>query len=447
VDATYPPWLALPAAREAAAAGRHGTLVRIARTAAGLTLDEAGRLAGYSAATLSRIERGRQALTDVNVLRHLATVFAIPPDLFGLAEPARPTSGQTSGRRAAPAAPAPERIGWGDGPGRREEPEPAATGVTPAAATSDASKMVDFLEEMLLDAVPLVDGPATVAVLRSGVAAARADYRACRYRQLARRLPWLLRTAMAGCDGAGQREDAAPALLAEAYNLTTLLLIKLHENGMAWVSTDRALRATRAADHPAMTAETARLTAIVLRRSGHHRRARQMAITAAERLAADTGLGAPGDVAAYSRLLATAAYTAAMADDRAEAWELLGRAEAAARERDTGDRFTAADIVLYKISIARALGDYGTAIAYARSLNPDHLSAPERRARYWQDTALALHARGRYDDCRLAVLAAERTAPQEVRLLSWARQLGGRPKPPGDGPDGNWPQLFHAEAA
>jgi transcriptional regulator with XRE-family HTH domain len=443
VDATYPPWLSLPAAREAAVTGRHGTLVRIARTAAGLTLDEAGRLAGYSAATLSRIERGRQALTDVNVLRHLATVFAIPAELFGLAE--------QGGATTSPSRPPPQqRAGWGDwghAPRQCDEPDLTAMVVMPPAATSDCSSMVDFLEEMLLGMAAPADEAATIAALRSGVAAARADYRACRYRQLARRLPWLLRAAMAGCDGPAQRPGAGPALLAEAYNLTTLLLIKLHENGMAWVSTDRALRATRDADNPAMTAETARLTAIVLRRSGHHRRARQMAITAAERLAADTGLGAPGDVATYSRLLATAAYTAAMADDRADAWELLGRAEAAARERDAGDRFTAADIALYKISIARALGDYGTAIAYAQALNPDHLSAPERRARYWQDTALALHARGRYDDCRQALLAAEQTAPQEVRLLPWARQLTGRALPPGDGRDGTWPQFFHAEAA
>lgn len=54
------------------------------RSAAGLTQAEAGRLAGYSAATMSRFETGRQALTDVTVLRRLATVFDIPTAMLGL---------------------------------------------------------------------------------------------------------------------------------------------------------------------------------------------------------------------------------------------------------------------------------------------------------------------------------------------------------------------------
>ena len=58
MNAPGPAWLTLPAARAATASGQHGALLRLARTAAGLTLHEAGRLAGYSAATLSRLERG-----------------------------------------------------------------------------------------------------------------------------------------------------------------------------------------------------------------------------------------------------------------------------------------------------------------------------------------------------------------------------------------------------
>lgn len=53
-----PAWALLPAARDAAAQQRHGFLLRLARTAAGLTLSQAGQLTGYSAATLSRLERG-----------------------------------------------------------------------------------------------------------------------------------------------------------------------------------------------------------------------------------------------------------------------------------------------------------------------------------------------------------------------------------------------------
>jgi transcriptional regulator with XRE-family HTH domain len=58
----------------------------MARIAANLTLEQAGKRAGYSAATLSRLETGRRRLTDVTVLRRLAHVFQIPPALFGLAD-------------------------------------------------------------------------------------------------------------------------------------------------------------------------------------------------------------------------------------------------------------------------------------------------------------------------------------------------------------------------
>src|SRR5262245_46513271 len=72
VDSAAAPWTALPAARQAAAERRYGALVRLARTAADLTLAEAGRRVGYSASALSRIERGHQPLTDITVLRRLA---------------------------------------------------------------------------------------------------------------------------------------------------------------------------------------------------------------------------------------------------------------------------------------------------------------------------------------------------------------------------------------
>lgn len=61
------------------------------RTAQNLTLVQAGKRCGYSASTMSRLETGRQPLSDVTLLRHFAEVFSIPLGLFGLA-PARTES-------------------------------------------------------------------------------------------------------------------------------------------------------------------------------------------------------------------------------------------------------------------------------------------------------------------------------------------------------------------
>src|SRR5579863_51262 len=82
---TEPSWTRLPGAVQAAEAGQYAVLLRLARTAAGLTLEAAGRRVGYSASTLSRMESGQRPLTNVIVLRRLATELGIPLRLFGLA--------------------------------------------------------------------------------------------------------------------------------------------------------------------------------------------------------------------------------------------------------------------------------------------------------------------------------------------------------------------------
>ena len=64
-----------------------------ARTSQGLTLAELGKRVGYSAAQVSRYERGIAPLTDIAVLRRFAAALAIPPQVFGLA-PAGPAAAQ-----------------------------------------------------------------------------------------------------------------------------------------------------------------------------------------------------------------------------------------------------------------------------------------------------------------------------------------------------------------
>jgi len=59
--------------------------VRGARTAQGLTLVELGRRTGYSAAQVSRYERGLAPLTDIAVLRRFADALEIAPQILGLA--------------------------------------------------------------------------------------------------------------------------------------------------------------------------------------------------------------------------------------------------------------------------------------------------------------------------------------------------------------------------
>ncbi|MFI9530953.1 hypothetical protein [Micromonospora rosaria] len=145
----------------------------------------------------------------------------------------------------------------------------------------------------------------------------------------------------------------------------------------------------------------------------------------ARALQADTGLPGVVHSALYGHLLAAASYTAALRDDRDSAWTLLGEAADAARRcgGTTSDRFNMLELAVYKISVSRVLGDYGAAVDDARLVDSARIISPERRARYWEDTALALHGRGRPQATFQALLAAGRDTPQEVRFRPWAQQL------------------------
>lgn len=291
-------------------------------------------------------------------------------------------------------------------------------------ATADG--MTDTVEDALFGR--LTAPPIPGNQLAAQVAAARADYRATRYTQLARRLPNLLATATACRDAAAtDQRSRASGRLAQTYCIATQLLIKLHDDGMAWATADRAVQAAQGSDDPLMVAESTRLAATVLRRTRHRDGAQRLILQAAQRLDSDTGLADATQTAMYGQLLAVASYTAAIRDDRDTAWALLGVAEDAARRVGAGavrgGRFNMLELSVYKISVARVLGDYGTAVEYARLVDPTRITAPERRARYWEDTALALHGRGRPAAAFQALRAAERDTPQEIRYRPWAQRL------------------------
>ncbi|WP_239098104.1 helix-turn-helix domain-containing protein [Micromonospora qiuiae] len=423
-------WTELPEARHAAVVGDYGSLLRVARTAARLTLSEAGERCGYSAATLSRIERGKQRLTDVTVLRRLAAAFDIPPELFGLTDDGATGSRQsrsTIGRLLGEGA----YREVGDDPLRRRDVLGGLAGLVgstfaadPEALAAPPSRVVTSLEDILLGNTVPPAGPVDAAQLRSALAHAWSDFRACRYARLSARLPQLVATATAHYETvADGRRTMAAATLTRTYHLATQVLIKLHEDAMAWSAMDRARQAAREADDPLLYAETARISAIVLRRTRHGQRAQQTLLSAAQSLDGCTKLTSPAEVAVYGRLLATAAYTSALADQRATAWELLNEADEAGRRSGAGGGFAGVDVALYRIGVARVLGDYGAAVEYARALRPEQLGNVERRARYWEDYALALHGRGAHREAYRALLCAERIAPQEVRYRPWAQQL------------------------
>jgi len=416
---TEPAWTGLPTADAAIAAGDVGKLLRIARTAAGLTLEEAGRRAGCSAATMSRWENGRRREWSIAELRRLAQVYGIPPRLFGLAASSAPT------RSSAVSVVEDPDDGGGDSM-RRRDLIAGTLGLSTGTALLPTSvhAITATVEDVIFGRVTAPAIPEHQ--LRAQLAAAAADFQACRYSQLARRLPRLLAQATAVRDQAAAGQAAkASSLVAQAYSVATQLLIKLHDDGMAGSTSDRAVQSARASGDPLVIAEATRLAATVLRRSRHRDGAQRLVLNAAQQLDTDAGLTDGRHAAMYGQLLAVAAYTAAMREHRDTAWNLLAEADDALGRAGAaeGSPITSLDLAVYKISVARVLGDYGTAVEYAKHVKPARITSLERRARYWQDTALALYGRGRPAAAYQALLAAEADTPQEVRYRPWAQSL------------------------
>lgn len=427
-------------------AGDLGAVVRLARRARGLTQGQLGNLLCCSASTISRLETGDQPLTNIAILQLLAQHLGIPPAVLGL-------SPDTTGRHAAFAVTSPPAVqavtvdgddhdeGGGDLVRRRELLTNLAltTGAAIAApsllaarghaeAADPGARLVGRIEDALLDTTPPIGAAAApLPALQHALAEVMADFQACRYARLADRLPPLIATAETTCrETAGDAHPAAQALLADAYNVVTRMLIKLDDGNISWISGDRARAAANASGDALVFAEATRNLCILTRSAGRHDKAQALAVDAAHRLTVGAGASDPRHLSQYGLLLSTAAYSAAKAGDRSGSVELLEEAAAAARRAPRGAHwmgFGDSGVTLYRVSSALALGDAGTAVEYARAIRPGQLPTIERQARYWVDVARAFAMWGKPQDCYRALLAAERAAPEETRSLPVVRGL------------------------
>jgi hypothetical protein len=418
-------------------------VVRRARRTLGWTLTELGKRTGYSAAQVSRYERGVTPLTDIGVLRRFAAALSIPPGALGLAGP--PGMPRHDRRAAGFHASADSRSstvaggpGWEDGDVRRRQLL-ASLAVTAASAVSGPgtprppageAQAGDLLISRTRDAMLGLTGtpslPVSAAAVRAGLTRALADYRRCGYRRLADDLPRLVSAGhqLAADDGSA----VTSALLTGIYTLVTRMLIKLDDAQLGWLAADRARVLAAGTDDPLLAAEAARNLAVLARKAGWHDQSVSLALTAA----ADPRLlgNDPRFTAERGLLIQSAAYTAARRGDRDGMRELTAEAEAIAARfdgavilRDHGGGFTPATVALHRISAENYAGDPGAAIAVAVKLPAGSLPTIERRARYWTDTARAYAAMGRRDDCIQALLAAEREAPQETHARPAIRDL------------------------
>jgi len=423
------------------ASGDYGAVLRAARHARGLTQSQAGRLAGYSAATISRFETGARRMSDIGTLRRLADTLDIPPELFGLA-PGIPASGAASPPGAPPLATVVTGRPQDGEQVRRRELLAGLTGLTgalllPVPMTPGGpgpDPIAANLEQILAGSRAVA--PVSVPYLRQGLTSAWRAFEGCRYQILAGQLPGLVGAATASRDDAhGQARQACNTILASAYVLTSELALKAHQDAIAWVAADRALSPARDSADPAAIAAASRAVAMAMRRQGRYDGATSILTGTALALGADRGNPPPRVLAAYGSLLCTAAYACAQNGQKSRACDLIAEAQAAATRLGTvraeHNVFSTANVEVYQIGIHTALGDPAGALAHARAVDQHALPTAERHARFCIDTARAWQQYGRPDQACKALLVAERHSPEEIQRPSVSTLITTMTQAPG----------------
>jgi transcriptional regulator with XRE-family HTH domain len=260
------------------------------------------------------------------------------------------------------------------------------------------------------------------------VNAARASYQDCRYAQLAASLSGLIATLNASCAAlSGDARGRALVLCADAHHVAAGLMLKRGDLGLATLAADRSMRSALASGDPVAIAASARIIAHALMGGGHYAAAVATATSYAARLDREPG-HTPRSLSVYGALLLRGAVAAAQADDRGAADELLDEAGETARRLGCDGNycwtaFGPLNAALHRVSVAVTLGDAGTAIDVARSINIGEVTVTERKATLLIDTARAFLQRGRYDSAYRALRSAHEIAPEEVAGRAAVRAL------------------------
>jgi hypothetical protein len=259
-----------------------------------------------------------------------------------------------------------------------------------------------------------------IKALTAAVDNARYQYQECHYSELIKYLPALLTRLHAACLAlTGEAQSRAFALSADAHHVAAGLLLKLDDQGLAYLAADRSMRAAQTSGDPVTVAASARIITHTLMSGGHLATAITTASSHAARLDHDIPAHTPDSLSVYGALLLRGSIAAAQLGNRGTAHELLGEAEDAGERLgfDGNLRWTAfgpTNAKLHRVNIAVTLGDAGTAVDVARKIDPATITVTERKASLLVDTARAFLQWGKHDKAYLALRAAEETAHEEV---------------------------------
>ncbi|MEV6693959.1 helix-turn-helix domain-containing protein [Micromonospora sp. NPDC051196] len=280
------------------------------------------------------------------------------------------------------------------------------------------------------DAVPC---PPPLADMSKAVTHAWLTYQYGRYGMLTRALPKLLRDAQAA-DAAYDGDQAKPAahLLAQVYQITSSVLRKLGECELAWLAADRSIAVAQRADDLLLAGVATTRVCNAMASMGRARPALELNVTVANLLAPggrnDTS---PERISVYGILLLQGAMAAARIGDTATVDDLLGGAQAAARELGSDHNhywtsFGPTNVELHRAAAAVELGDGGRAVeVHQLKLQTPAFDAllPERRAHHLLDLARGYALIGDVANAGEMLLRGDRLAPSEIRCRPIAHEV------------------------
>jgi Helix-turn-helix domain len=262
----------------------------------------------------------------------------------------------------------------------------------------------------------------------AAVTRAKQGYQACRYTDVVGELPPLLTHLQTACAVfEGDARLRAYTLSAEAYQVAGSILLKVGDPGLAWLAADRSMQAAHASQDPITIGSSARIITHAMMNGAHHQAAAQTASALANTLDHEVR-HTPESLSVYGSLLLRGAIAAAQREDRHTANELLAEAENAGRQlgEDLNLRWTAfgpTNARLHRVNIAVTLGDAGTALDLARTIDLDTITVTERKASFLIDTARAFLQCGKHEKTYLALRAAEQMAHEEIAGRPSAHRL------------------------
>lgn len=395
---------------------------------------------------ISQIERGLQQVLHLAMFDRIASALEMPDAArmqLGLAPKAEPRKVMALMRAGSPGDAQPilesDRVPGLPSPvpgGGQEEGDPvrrrdfvglagaslfaAVLPATPRSAVVDAEPLAPVLMGNPASTITRTGAAPDLAALAAVVNQARCDYQSCHYSELMRYLPDLLgrlHTAQAALDG--DERLSMHALSADAHHVAAGLLLKLDDHGLAYLAADRSMQAARASEDPLVIGASSRIITHVLMCGGHNGAAAATASSYASRLDHDISRHTPESLSVYGSILLRGAIAAAEDDNRHAAYELLAEADEAGRRLGVdgnllGTAFGPVNARQHRVYIAGILGDAGTAVDVARSIDLGSIKVTERKASLLIDTARAYLQWGKHDKAYMALRAAEQTAHEEV---------------------------------